>query len=109
MQLKNLLKVVVFALLCFCIEPAFAQNKVITGKVTDKKDGSPIVGATVVTVVGGQNGTVTDVNGNFKINVPTGTNTLTISFVGYNRQVVTIGDKSLINVSLESNSSNLNE
>ncbi|HTE00638.1 MAG TPA: SusC/RagA family TonB-linked outer membrane protein [Mucilaginibacter sp.] len=109
MHLKNLLKVVVFALLCFCIEPAFAQNKVITGKVTDKKDGSPIVGATVVTVVGGQNGTVTDVDGNFKITVPPGTNTLTFSFVGYNRQVVTIGDKSLINVLLESNSSNLNE
>jgi hypothetical protein len=41
MQFKHLLTLCFFALSCFFIEPAFAQTKVITGKVTDKKDGRP--------------------------------------------------------------------
>lgn len=108
MHFKNLLKVIVLALLCFCIEPAFAQNKVITGKVTDKKDGSSLIGVSIL-ASGSSNGTITDSNGDFKISVPPETATLTFSFIGYDKQVVSIAGKTVVNIQLLGNSSNLNE
>jgi TonB-linked SusC/RagA family outer membrane protein len=59
---------------------AIAQTKV-NGTVTSQEDGQPIIGATVV-VVGTQDGTVTDVNGQFSLTVPAGKNTLRITYVG---------------------------
>jgi hypothetical protein len=38
MQFKHLLTLCFFALTCFFVQPALAQNKIVTGKVTDKKD-----------------------------------------------------------------------
>ena len=49
MHFKNLLKVsCYFILLCLFALPALAQNVVVTGKVTDSKDGSPIPGVSIV-------------------------------------------------------------
>ena len=59
---------------------AIAQTKV-NGTVTSQEDGQPVIGATVV-VVGTQDGTVTDVNGQFSLTVPAGKNTLRITYVG---------------------------
>jgi len=47
MKLRNLLKLSCFVLLCFFVLPAMAQNKTITGKVTDSKDGSAMPGVSV--------------------------------------------------------------
>jgi TonB-linked SusC/RagA family outer membrane protein len=109
MHLKNLLKVVVLALLCVCFEPAFAQNKVVTGTVTDKKDGLTLVGVSIVTSGGSRAGTVSDGKGNFRLSLPPGTKSLVFSFVGYDKQTVLVGDNAVVNVALQSNSSNLNE
>ena len=57
-----------------------AQTEV-NGTVVSQDDNQPVIGATIQ-VVGTQIGTVTDVNGNFKLSVPAGKNVLRISYVG---------------------------
>ena len=64
---------------------AFAQTSV-TGKVTSSDDGEPVVGASVK-VTGTNTGTVTDIDGNFSLNVPAGAK-LEISYIGMNSQTV---------------------
>ena len=68
---------------------AWAQNKTVSGNVTDAQNGEPLIGATV-TVPGSSAGTVTDFDGNFKVMVPANTKQLSISYVGYVTQLVDI-------------------
>src|ERR1700743_2390175 len=107
MKLKNLLKVSFFALLCLFVLPAMAQNKTVTGKVTDAKDGSPLPGVTI-TLKGTTQGTNTDVSGAFSLSVPSSGATLVFTFVGYNTQEAAVGDAPL-NIKLEANATALNE
>ncbi|MBQ7427420.1 MAG: TonB-dependent receptor [Prevotella sp.] len=68
---------------------AIAQEKVkITGSVTDEK-GEPLMGATVK-VPNSQGGSITDLDGNFEINVPKGTKQLTFSYIGFKDQTVNV-------------------
>lgn len=107
MQLKNLLKVSCIALLCFLVLPAMAQNKIVTGKVTDSKDGSPLIGASVA-VKGTTVGVITDVNGAFRLSVPSSATTLVVSYIGYTTKEVAITDGP-INVTLDASGGTLNE
>ena len=66
-------------------EVAFAQTSV-TGKVTSSDDGEPVVGASV-RIIGSKTGTVTDIDGNFSLNVPADAK-LEISYIGMNPQTV---------------------
>ena len=87
----------------------FAENAVIlvSGTVKDDK-GEPLVGANVV-VKGTQEGTITDVNGEFKLSVVDGKAVLVVSFIGYINQEVTVGQQKTINIALEADAKNLNE
>src|ERR1035437_10338587 len=76
---------------------AFAQNRVVTGTVTDNK-GVPIEGASV-RIKGSRTGIATDAGGNFSISVSPGA-TLVFSGVGITPQEVAVGDQSTVNVSL---------
>ncbi|MCR4582430.1 MAG: SusC/RagA family TonB-linked outer membrane protein [Prevotella sp.] len=69
------------ASLLLCVGSALAQTKV-SGTVLSQEDGQPIIGAAVM-VVGTQTGLLTDVNGKFTIALPSGKNTLRISYLGY--------------------------
>ena len=60
---------------------AYAQNIQIKGTVKYATDGEPIIGASVVQT-GTTNGTITDFNGNFSLNVTSGTE-LTVSYIGF--------------------------
>lgn len=66
--------------------PAPAASTVITGKVLDEKSG-PLPGVTIK-VTGTTSGTLTDVDGNFKINVPNANATLVFTYIGYGNQTV---------------------
>jgi TonB-dependent starch-binding outer membrane protein SusC len=69
---------------------ANAQNKTITGKVVDEKTGNPLSSANVE--ARGTNINVrTEADGTFSISVPTKVNTLVVSYVGYDKQEVSIG------------------
>ena len=72
----------------------FAQEKTVTGKVTD--DSGALPGVTIQ-IKNTQSGTVTDSNGEFKINAKQG-DVLVFSFVGYSDQEITVGSQSAINV-----------
>jgi TonB-linked SusC/RagA family outer membrane protein len=109
MQIKHLLKVCFFAVFLFLMGPAMAQNKVITGKVTDKKDGSTLIGVSVVTAVGASGGAITNTDGAYRISVPQGTTNLTFTYVGYLNVSVPINGLASIDVQMESASKALNE
>lgn len=103
-NLKNLsrtrfLRPLVALLAVFSLSAA-AQNKTITGTVTDASDGEPLIGATV-SAGGNGAGAVTDFNGSFRIVVPEATRRLTFSYVGYAPKTVAIAGTRL-DVKLES-------
>lgn len=94
---KNLLSLF---LLFLCFSSAFAQSRVIKGKVTDQKDGSPLPGVSVIVKgAGSGSGTVTDLNGLYTITAPTGTTTLLLKYIGYKDALVPITG-STVNVQL---------
>jgi TonB-linked SusC/RagA family outer membrane protein len=106
---KRLLsRIVLPAILVILTQTVLAQ-KVITGRVSDSKDGTPIAGATVQPK-GGTGGTTSGSDGTFRITVADNTNTLVISFVGFNSEEVNISGKSNVDVGLStSNASSMNE
>ncbi|WP_345105239.1 SusC/RagA family TonB-linked outer membrane protein [Mucilaginibacter panaciglaebae] len=104
--MKKLL-LVSLCLLVFCVTQVFAQNRTITGTVTGQDDGQPIPGVTVK-IKGSNVGVPTDVNGKYSINAPAGS-TLMFSFISYLTQEVSVGDRSVINVSLAPDNKQLNE
>ncbi len=77
-----------------------AQTRNITGKVVSSDDGSPIPGVSVA-VKGTTVGTVTNLDGNYSLQVPQDARSLMFSFVGYRTHEVPIETQSLINVTLE--------
>jgi len=77
----------------------------ISGKVS-QSDGTPLVGATV-SVKGSQQSVTTDKNGNYTISVPDGNATLVISYVGFSTREMPIGDKTQIDIVLQSSSTEL--
>lgn len=102
---KNLLLI---GLLLFGFLTGVAQERTITGKVTAQEDGSALPGVNVV-VKGTTNGTVTDGDGNFKINIPSGDTFLVFSFIGLITQEVPVGVRSVMDVVMSSDITQLNE
>ncbi len=67
---------------------AFAQTGKLSGRVIDKSDGEPLVGANII-VVGTNQGTATDIDGYYSIlNLRPGTYTIRYQYIGYNPEVV---------------------
>src|SRR5215467_7119804 len=85
---------------------SFAQ-RTVTGTVKDPK-GQAIIGASVI-VKGTTVGTYTDVDGKYTINVPANSNVLTVKYLGYKPQDITLGANNIQNVSLEEDVLGLNE
>ncbi|WP_299439918.1 TonB-dependent receptor [uncultured Aquimarina sp.] len=85
---------------------AFAQQKTITGNVTDDS-GLPLPGVNVL-VKNTNNGTQTDFDGNYTINAPRGA-VLTFSYVGFTNKDIAVGDSDTINVQLEASAAELEE
>ena len=84
-----------------------AQDRIVTGKITDKTDNSPIAGATV-RIKGTERGTTASADGTFKITVAQNV-TLQFSFIGFSPQEIQVGSKSVINVVLNENVQELQE
>jgi len=85
----------------------WAQNKTVTGKVTDE-NGSPVANVSVL-VKGTSTGTVTKADGTYSINVPAEAKTLVFSGVGLETLEVSIGTKSIINPTLRQSEKALDE
>ena len=87
---------------------SWAQDRVVTGKVTAAEDGSSLPGVNVV-LKGTTNGTVTDGNGNYKLSIPNSGGSLVFSFIGLQTAEVPIGDRTTIDVSLSLDVQQLSE
>ncbi|MCY7356724.1 MAG: SusC/RagA family TonB-linked outer membrane protein, partial [Rudanella sp.] len=95
------------AWMLLAVSPLFAIDKEITGKVTDEK-GSDVAGATV-TVKGTNRGTNTDGSGRYRLTVVDDNAVLVFSYIGYDKQEVQVGSRSVIDVSLMPGESVLQE
>ena len=86
--MKKYIKTLCLSLMLMFSASAVAQNQTVTGTVLDEL-GEPVIGATV-TVDGTKNATVTDLDGNYKIQVPKGAK-VTITYIGYMPMTVAPG------------------
>ena len=99
-------KLVSFMLAILATTALFAQNKTVTGRVTDQ-NGEGVIAASVMEK-GTANGAVTDLDGNYSISVREGA-TLEFSSVGYATQEIVVGAQSVINVVLAEDTTFLDE
>jgi TonB-dependent starch-binding outer membrane protein SusC len=105
---QQLKKVTGLLLLVLISQVSLAQNKVVTGKVTDARDGSPLQGATVA-AKGNRSGTQTDAKGVFSLSVDNSVTIIVISSVGFNAQEISIDGKTSVEVSMAINNTSLGE
>jgi len=105
MNMKKTLVVLLFAFIGISVS---AQDRTVTGKVTDAKDGAPLVAASV-TVKGSTNGTATAKDGTFTLKVASNVTTLVISYLNYTTKEVVLDSKNTVNVALSQTSDLLNE
>ena len=94
------MKQVVFSILAvfFTVSMTYGQSRV-SGKVTDLA-GEALIGASVVVKEAPTVGTITDIDGMYELNVPSGGSTLVFSYTGYETKEMAIGGSSVVNISL---------
>jgi TonB-dependent starch-binding outer membrane protein SusC len=98
-------QILLFIITLMVTFPLLAQQRSVTGKVTDKTLGDGIPGVTVQ-VRGSVKGTITGQDGNYSIEAESG-ETLLFSFIGYNSAFEQVGNRSIIDVSLSETISDL--
>lgn len=96
-----------FVLMFFAVS-AMAQQRTITGTVTEKENGRPIPGVTV-RIKGARGGTQTSQDGTYSLNVPAGGTVVEFASMGFLSATRTITSGSVISVALESDTQGLNE
>ena len=85
---------------------SFAQTP-ITGMVKDSKK-EPIPGVSVL-IKGANTGTITDINGSFRISAPNKTSVLVFSSIGFDSKEITVGDKTKLEIELNEDTKSLQE
>ena len=106
--MKKILLVKIFSVLMLVTSVAWAQDRTITGKVTASDDGSTLPGVNVL-LKGTQTGSITDIEGNYTLSIPASGGTLVFSFVGFQTQEVAIGSRSVIDVRMGADVTQLSE
>lgn len=102
--MKKLLLLLMSGLL---IIGAFAQEISLTGAVISNEDGQPLPGVTIV-VKGTTNGTITNIDGIYQINVPSN-GIIKVSFIGMKSQEISVDGRSVIDIVLEPQTTGLDE
>ena len=83
------------------------QGRTVTGKIIDDT-GEPLIGVSVL-VKGTTVGTITDFDGNYSLEVPSGKHILVISYIGYKTQDITVGKSNQLNIKMEADTQALDE
>lgn len=105
---KVLLAVLLVAVSLISWESASAQTREIRGKVTSANTGDAIIGASV-TVEGTTIGVSTAADGSYTIEVPASTTALSYGFLGYEHELIEIGSRTVIDVALKEQSTEVDE
>jgi TonB-linked SusC/RagA family outer membrane protein len=92
----------------FC-QPAWAQDRTISGKVTDRTGNDGLPGVTVLVKGHPTTGTTTNGNGDFSLTVPTSATALVFSFVGYTTQEQPLTGASTLSVTMTADTKQLDE
>ena len=95
--MKTKFSVILTLLLAFVVQISFAQEKKVSGTVSDD-NGLPLPGSTII-IKGTSSGVSTDFDGNYSINANVG-DILTFNYVGYADQDQTVGSSNVINVTM---------
>ena len=98
---------ITFLILFLLPAVASAQN-VLTGHVTDARTNEPLIGVSVVLKENTTVGTITDLDGNFKLEAPA-SSTLVFSYIGYTTQEVAVKGRRILEVTLTEDSKTLDE
>ena len=89
-----------FLLVCMVLAANIASaQRTVTGKITDAETNEPLIGASV-TVVGTTRGAVTDIDGKYRVDVPSGSTQLRIAYTGYKETEITLGASNEVNQAL---------
>jgi TonB-linked SusC/RagA family outer membrane protein len=99
--------IVLIQLLIFSTYAQDLQNVVITGKVIDQYN-EPLAGVTIIDITNPGNGTVSDIDGNYRISTNIG-HTLEFTYIGFENQSINIDKSATINVRLIESTTTLNE
>ncbi len=103
----TLLRTLFFFLLASLGTQAFAQ-RTLSGQVTSAEENEPLPGVTII-INGTTRGTITDIEGNYELDVQEGDESLVFSYVGYKQVEMTIGNQSVIDVSMSLDIEQLDE
>jgi iron complex outermembrane receptor protein len=91
----------------FSLGSLYAQDRTVSGTVTDSKTGEGLPGVNVL-VVGTSEGATTDFDGKYKLSV-SGDVSLKFSYIGYKSQTIDVGSRSVVNVKLQEDVEQLSE
>ncbi|MCF8304603.1 MAG: TonB-dependent receptor [Bacteroidales bacterium] len=103
--LKKLILIPLLVLMAMSLN---AQERTISGVVSDAQTGETLPGANIV-VKGTQRGTITGTQGEFELKIPEGADSLVITFIGYQKSTIRIADKSVFNIKLQRKVTGLDE
>ena len=104
--MKNIL--LCFVLVFGTIFSLVAQSRMVSGRVTSDEEPDDIPGVNVL-VKGTMVGSITDIDGNYSLSVPEGSNVLVFSFVGFETQEINVGNRNTVNVVLLQDVNELSE
>ena len=104
--MRTKFKLILTLLLAFVVQLTFAQEKTITGQVVDG-DGLPIPGVNVI-IKNTTTGTQTDFDGNYSISASSN-QTLQFTYIGFKTKEVRVGNKTIVNVTMETDLEKLDE
>src|SRR5690606_16879988 len=90
------------------VQPQQQQSRLVTGRVVDKDSNEGLPGVNVI-LKGTTTGTVTDVSGDYRIEVPSSDAILVFSSIGYATEEISVGAQAVINVSLTADITTLSE
>lgn len=100
--------IVSFILMILCVQNIMAQKRTVSGIVTDSKN-EPLIGVNVTIKNASTTGTITDIDGKYSLEIPSGNSVLVFSKRGYSTQEVKVSNRSVVDIVLKDDMQALEE
>lgn len=100
--------IVSFILMILCVQNIMAQKRTVSGIVTDSKN-EPLIGVNVTIKNASTTGTITDIDGKYSLEIPSGNSVLVFSTYGYSTQEVKVSNQSVVDIVLKDDMQALEE